>query len=111
MSHPIFWKPLKHIQLLRGRLVGATLGMQYRLRLLGCKSHSAVKSLIGRWRSHTGRVDSGPASQQLPDGSLQTEPRTTARSEGINRELAKFPWMDLIDRQSFLDGFDAEERY
>jgi hypothetical protein len=30
---------------------------------------------------------------------------------GIDTLLAKYPWMDLIDRQIFLDGFDAGEQY
>lgn|ERR1039458_708726 len=111
MSHPIFWTPLRHVQLLLGRPGGAMHGMQCRIRLLGCKLRSGVKSLIGRWQSHTGRVDIGPAFRRLPDGSIQTEPRTNARSQGIDTELAKFPWLDLIDRQIFLDGFDAGERY
>jgi hypothetical protein len=27
---------------------------------------------------------------------------------GIDTELAKYPWLDLVDPQIFLDGFDAE---
>jgi hypothetical protein len=30
---------------------------------------------------------------------------------GIDTELAKYPWLDLVDPQIFLDGFDAEERH
>jgi hypothetical protein len=111
MSHPIFWKPLKHARLLLARPAGAVRDMQYRIRFLRCKLRSGVDSLIGHWRSHTGRVDIGPAFRRLPDGSLQPEPRTIARSQGIDNEWAKFPWLDLADRQIFLDGFLAGELY
>jgi len=30
---------------------------------------------------------------------------------GIDIELAKYPSLDLVDRQIFLDGFDAVERH
>jgi hypothetical protein len=30
---------------------------------------------------------------------------------GIDTLLAKHPWLDLVDRQIFLDGFDTGEQY
>jgi hypothetical protein len=81
------------------------------LSFLWCKSRSALRSLIGRWKSHTGLVDIGPAFRLLPDGLLVHEPRTDARSKDIDIELAKYPWLDLIDRQIFLDGWTMGERY
>lgn len=53
----------------------------------------------------------GPCFRKLVDGALVQESRTTARSEGIDKELAKYPWMDLVHYQIFLDGFDAGEQY
>src|ERR1039458_398229 len=110
MIYPTALKASKHIRLLPLRLVGVWLDLRYPLVFLWCKSQSAVKSLIGHWKSHTGRVDIGPEFRLAPDRSLEREPRTIARSKGIDTELAKYPWTDLIDHQIFLDGFDAGER-
>lgn len=82
-----------------------------RLRTLWNRCQIAHSNLIGRWKTHIVRVDYGPLFRRSPDGSLQLESSTQARMSGIKILLAKYPWLDLFDRQIFLNGFEAGERY
>lgn len=111
MYYPKVQKDLRRAQSLRSRVLWRWYCLRCEASTLWCRSQRAVKSLIGHWKSRIEQVDIGPAFRRLPDGSYLPEPRTIARSKGIDSELAKYPWMDLIDRQIFLDGFDAGERY
>jgi hypothetical protein len=52
----------------------------------------------------------GPALQ-FRDGCYRANERTIARGEGIKRLQAKHRWVDTVDLQMFLEGFDAGEEY
>lgn len=43
------------------------------------------------------------------DGSYRQTQRASARTVGIEALLAKRPWMDRVDLQIYLDGFDEGE--
>lgn len=97
--------------ILRERYLQAFCDLRYRFRFLCSKSKSALKSLAGHWKTHTGSIDFGSCFRRASDGSLQIEPRTAGCMSGIDIELAKYPWMDLVDYQIFLDGFHAGAQY
>jgi hypothetical protein len=56
------------------------------------------------------RVRVGPAFQ-FRDGCYQGSERTIARAEGIKKFQANYPWVDSVDIQMFLEGFDVGEEY
>lgn len=89
--------------------------LRSKMAQLSCTASSAVRSFLGHLRSYSAKghpsVDFGPALRRLPDGSLQPENRTIARSDGIDILLAKYPWADCVDARIFLAGFDAGERF
>lgn len=107
---------LKRRLLLFESRLGAVLA-NARFQWCGCQTPRVC--LLGRWKSASTLVDYGPASVCRPDGSAirlrdgspVLESRTQARMNGIDTLLAKHPWLDLVDRQIFLDGFDTGEQY
>jgi hypothetical protein len=54
-------------------------------------------------------VDLGPSV--LRDGILQPTTRALARHEYIQKLLAIYPWVDIVDLRIFLMGFDAGEQW
>lgn len=86
-----------------------------RARVLWSISCRTLVSAYGHWRtriaSKSQTVAFGPAFRRLPDGSLQPEERTIARSSCIDNLLATHPWADVVDVQIFLAGFDAGEQW
>jgi hypothetical protein len=85
--------------------------LQQKIDFLCSKSKSSLRSLVGHWKTRIETVDYGPCFRRLSDGSLRQESRTIARMRGRDTLLAKYPWMDLVDHQIFLEGFDAGEQY
>jgi hypothetical protein len=80
----------------------------YRLRSVVCNVRGHIQTL--RAIEHQS-VDLGPAVVRLPDGRLQPCSRTVAHSYGIRSLETKYPWVDLVDVQVFLMGFDAGARW
>ena len=95
-----------------GRLV---LALKYSLAAFWSKSSATFRSARGHWKiqSTTKRrmIDFGPALQSLPDGSFQPRIETQARIRGIDNLLATHPWVDIVDMQMFLNGFDAGAKW
>jgi hypothetical protein len=74
---------------------------------------AAVRSFrghIGILLSTTRGVRLGPAFQPQSQGHSPNE-RTYARAEGIKNLQATHPWVDNVDLQLFLMGFDAGEEH
>jgi len=86
------------------------------LRLLNiwCIWSGAARSFVWHIRiqssKETPHVDLGQVFRQTPDGSFVNQPGTRARAEGIRNLSAKYPWVDMVHRQIFLDGFHAAEQ-
>jgi hypothetical protein len=85
---------------------------------LGCfwaafwnKCSVTLRSAHGHWRTQISTsyptADFGPALQRLPDGSFQPRIETQARIRGIDSLLATRPWIDIVDMQIFLEGFET----
>ena len=53
----------------------------------------------------------GPALLRSESGELYPNPDSFARTCGIETLLATKPWMDSVDLEMFLNGFDAGESY
>ena len=88
--------------------------MVLRLSNIWCIWSGAVHSFVGRIRlqspRETLRVDFGLALTLDHDGLLVDQPSTRARIDSIRKLQAKYPWIDFVDRQIFLEGFDAVEQ-
>jgi hypothetical protein len=54
-------------------------------------------------------VDFGPCLDSDCNGRLSLNTRTLARKLYTKKIAAIYPWMDMVDRQMFLNGFDAGE--
>jgi hypothetical protein len=79
-----------------------------------CRWYAAFRSFRGHIRiqssTSAGRVDLGP-SVQFHVGCYQANTRTLARAEGIEKLQATHRWVDIVDLQLFLMGFDVGEEY
>lgn len=86
-----------------------------RLLNIWCIWSGAIRSLVGRIRiqspTETPHADLGIGCEQCPDGNFRVPIRTQHRVQGIQRLEATFPWVDFVDRQIFLMGFDAAEQF
>jgi hypothetical protein len=83
------------------------------LALYLCRLRASVRSFrahIGIQLSTARGVQLGPAFQFQAGQTLPNE-RTYARAEGIRKLQATHPWLDNVDLQLFLTGFDAGEEY
>jgi hypothetical protein len=86
------------------------------LRLLNiwCIWSGAARSFVWHIRiqssKETPHVDLGPVFLRSPDGSFLESLGTRARAEGIRNLSAKYPWVDMVHRRIFLEGFDAGEQ-
>jgi len=56
-------------------------------------------------------VDIGPALRRADVEHLQPDERTLARSRGIEQLQAIYPWVDTVDLEVFLRGFDVGEQW
>jgi|ERR1700722_345828 len=56
-------------------------------------------------------VDLGRATVSPQDGILRASERAVARHEYIQKLLAIYPWVDIVDLRIFLMGFDAGEQW
>ena len=76
-------------------------------------SSTALMNAYHHWKIRISKdtVDFGPALRRLPDGSLLPEERTLARSRCTDSLLATRPWVDSVDVQIFLEGFEAGEQW
>jgi hypothetical protein len=54
-------------------------------------------------------LDSVPLQHQK--GRLYVPPQTIARIQGIDKVMAIYPWVDVVDLRMFLSGFEAAERF
>ena len=76
--------------------------------------YAAFRSFRGRIRiqfaKEGARVHLGP-SVQFREGCYKANRRTLARAEGIEKLQATHRWVDIVDLQLFLMGFDAGEEY
>jgi len=79
----------------------------YRQSLRSLRGHIRVLFARGRW---TG-VDIGPALRRADVEHLQPDERTLARSRGIEQLQAIYPWVDTVDLEVFLRGFDVGEQW
>ncbi len=75
-----------------------------------CFAFRSFRAHIRIQRATGGSVDLGTALV-LRDGCYQPNERTDARAEGIEKLRATHPWAGLPHFQTFLEGFDAGERY
>lgn len=80
----------------------------YALRLEGRSFVGSMKELLSK--THCG-VDLGLALERLPCGCLVQNERTNARHQSIRALVSLRPWASTIDREIFLEGFDAGEQY
>ena len=91
-----------------GRLA---LALGYSLAAFWSKSSATLRSAHGHWRTQISTrnpsVDFGPALQCLPSRSFQPRVETQARIRGIDSLVATRPWVDIVDMQIFLEGFEA----
>lgn len=101
----LWWRQLKRLQ----RLL--------RLRLL-CSWYiwrNAHNSCRGHIRKQSPRelpfVDYGPCLESDDSGWYQPNKRTNARKRYTQMLSAIHPWLDMVDRQMFLMGFDAGEQW
>lgn len=80
-----------------------------------CIWKTAFRSFRGHIQIQSTKVfpytDFGLALRRLPDGRLLPDERTESRSSHTSRLEAKYPWVDAVDRQLFLLGFDAGEQW
>jgi hypothetical protein len=76
-----------------------------------CISLSALRSCLGHIRTalREGQYSIGIGPVFAQSGQLDL--RTHSRNEGIEKVRSRFPWMDVLDIQIFLAGFDAGERF
>jgi hypothetical protein len=76
---------------------------------------SAFRSLRGHIQiqpaTRLPNADFGPALRQLPNGSLEPNRRTLSRSHYTQILEATHSWVDCVDIQIFLMGFDAGEQW
>jgi hypothetical protein len=56
-------------------------------------------------------VDIGPALRCSGGGRYLDDERTLTRSAGIEKLQAMYPWVDTVDLELFLRGFDAGEEW
>jgi hypothetical protein len=79
------------------------------------RANATFRSARGHWKTQSTTkhrtIDFGPALQSLPDGSFQPRIETQARIRGIDNRSATHPWVDSLDMQMFLDGFEAGARW
>jgi hypothetical protein len=79
-----------------------------------CRWYAAFRSFRGhiqfQFATSAVRVDLGP-SVQFRNGYYRANARTLARAEGIEKLQATHRWVDIVDLQIFLMGFDAGEGY
>jgi hypothetical protein len=52
----------------------------------------------------------GPSTAIEPPVEGRASARMIARSDSIDTLSAKYPWVDLVDKQIFLEGYRAAER-
>ena len=80
----------------------------YRLRSVVCNVRGHIQTL--RAIEHQS-VTLGLALERDQAGHLVPCSRTVAHSYGIRSLETKYPWVDLVDSQVFLLGFDAGARW
>ena len=86
-----------------------------RLLRLWCVLRSEGRSFDGHIRILLSRkswvVLLGPHWERLPAGDLIPNRRTGARTLGIDNLVCRYPWASTIDREIYLEGFDAGEQF
>jgi hypothetical protein len=87
----------------------------FRLRVVGYIWQSSFRSFLGHIEIQSAKgfpaIDFGPAFRCSEDGSNEPELRTQARSQYTEKLEAKYHFLDGVDIQMFLEGFDAGEQW
>lgn len=75
---------------------------------------ASCRSFLGRIRLQSTKnwiVSYGPAFSRDREGCLVPNAGSNVRAECTEKQGAIYPWVDSVDLQMFLDGFDAGEEW